>query len=133
MREPRWLPRLAVEAAHLDQLREHGGLPGLRDEATLDSALARARQKWTYEAEPDLALLAAAYGFGLARNHPFLDGNKRIAFLGMAMFLGINGYEIETTELDVVQTMLALAAGTLSEAELAGWIRKRVVRLPRSR
>jgi death-on-curing protein len=132
MREPRWLPRLAVEAAHLDALRANGGRQGFLDEANLDEALARARQKWTYEEnKPDLAVLAAAYGFGLARNHPFIDGNKRIAFLGMAMFLGINGYEIDTTELDVVQTMLPLAAGELSESALAEWVRKCAVRLPR--
>lgn len=128
MREPRWLPRLAVETAHLDQLREHGGLPGIRDEDALESALARPKQKWTYADAPDLALLAAAYGFGLARNHPFADGNKRTAFLAMAMFLGLNGYEIETSEVDVVQTILALAAGKLSEEDLAHWVRRCLVR-----
>src|SRR5436309_4901048 len=98
MREPRWVPRLVLEAVHVDQLREHGGLPGLRDENALESALARPRQKWAYDEDADLALLAAAYGFGIASNHPYRDGNKRVAFLAMAVFLGLNGYEIEATE-----------------------------------
>src|SRR4051812_44478883 len=111
MREPRWVPRLVLDAAHVDQLREHGGLPGLRDENALESALARPRQKWTYAEDSDLPLLAAAYGFGIAANHPYRDGNKRVAFLAMAVFLGLNGYEIEATEAEVVTVMTALAAG----------------------
>jgi death-on-curing protein len=131
MHEPRWVPRLAVEAAHLDQIREHGGVPGVRDDAALDSALARARQKWAYGESPDIAVMAAAYGFGLARNHPFVDGNKRIAFLAIVMFLDINGHEFETTEIDVVQTMLALSAGRMTEEQLAVWIRRHTVRVVR--
>jgi death-on-curing protein len=121
--EPRWVPRRAVEAIHLGQLREHGGLPGIRDENALESALARARQKHHY----DLALLGAAFGFALARSHAFNDGNKRIAFLAMVTFLGINGQELDTSEADVVTVMIEVASGQRSEEQLAEWIRSRLV------
>ena len=124
MREPRWVPRLVLEAVHLDQLREHGGRPGLRDEHALESALARPRQKWSYEPASDLAALAAAYAFGIARNHPFIDGNKRAAFLAMMVFLGLNGEGLQGSEHEIVQVMVALAAGGLDEADLADWIRR---------
>ena len=124
MREPRWVPRLVLEAVHLDQLREHGGRPGLRDEHALGSALARPRQKWSYEPASDLAALAAAYAFGIARNHPFIDGNKRAAFLAMMVFLGLNGEGLQASEHEIVQVMVALAAGGLDEADLADWIRR---------
>ena len=126
MREPRWVPRLVLDAVHLDQLREHGGLPGLRDENALQSALARPRQKWAYDPDSDFAQLAAAYGFGIASSHPYHDGNKRAAFLAMAIFLGLNGYEIEAQEPEVVTVMVALAAGRLTETELAEWLRARI-------
>lgn len=129
MREPTWLPRLVLDAVHLDQLREHGGLPGLRDEAALESALARPKQKWTYDDEADLPLLAAAYGFGLATNHPFRDGNKRTAFLAMAIFLGLNGLELEAPEAEVVTVMVGVAAGQLKERQLADWVRAHLVPL----
>jgi death on curing protein len=127
MREPRWVPRLVLDAVHVDQLREHGGLPGLRDENALESALARPRQKWTYDPGVDLALLAAAYSFGIASNHPYRDGNKRVAFLAMAVFLGLNGYDIEATEAEVVTTFMALAAGQLNESQLAEWVREHLL------
>ena len=126
MSEPVWVPRLVVEAIHLDQVREHGGMPGLRDETILESALARPRHKWTYKRKPDLASLAAAYAYGLARNHAFRDGNKRIAFLTMIVFLGLNCHDLIADEPDVVTVMLRTAAGTLSEADLAKWIRSRM-------
>ena len=129
MRQPRWLPRLVIEAAHLDQLREHGGLPGLRDEDALEAALDRARQKWNYDPESDLAMLAAAYAFGLTTAHPFNDGNKRIGFLAMAIFLGLNGKDLDASETEVVQVMVALAAASLGEAQLAKWIRDHLARL----
>jgi death-on-curing protein len=113
-----------VEAIHLDQLREHGGMPGLRDEGSLESALARPRHKLTYKRKPDLASLAAAHAYGLARNHPFRDGNKRVAFVTMIVFLGLNGHDLVADEPDVVTVMLRIAAGNLSEAELAKWIRR---------
>ena len=114
---------MVLDAVHGDQVREHGGLPGVRDENALESALARPKQKWTYAKERDVAVLAAAYAFGIARNHPYRDGNKRIAFLALATFLGINGESLDATDADVVTAMLALAAGHLSEDELAAWIR----------
>jgi death on curing protein len=125
-REPRWVSRLVVEAAHTDLLLTHGGLPGLRDENLLESALARPRQRYAYDpTTSDLAALAAAYGFGLARNHPFRDGNKRVAFVTMAVFLGLNGIEFTATEAEVVTTIVALASGALEEDALASWIRLR--------
>ena len=127
-REPRWLSRVVVDAIHADQIRQHGGLPGIRDENVLESALARPRQKWEYDETADLPLLAAAYAFGFVRNHPYSDGNKRIGFLALVTFLGVNRYELDTTDEDVVTTFLALAAGSLSEAEMADWVRGRLRR-----
>ena len=123
-REPIWLNRLVVDAIHGDQLREHGGLPGVRDENALESALARPQQKWQYAEKTDIPTLAAAYGFGLARNHPYRDGNKRIAFLAVVTFLGLNGCEFTATDAEVVTAFVRLAAGQLSESALAGWIRR---------
>lgn len=123
--EPRWLPRLAVEAIHVDQVREHGGLIGLRDENALESALARPKQKWHYEPESDLAELAAAYVYGLSWNHPFRDGNKRVSFLAAVVFLGLNGLSFDVPDEEVVENSLALAAGELPESDLAEWIRRR--------
>ena len=129
MREPRWVPRLVVDSVHVDQLREHGGLPGVRDENALEAALARPRQKWNYEPESDLSVLAAAYAFGVAKAHPFNDGNKRTAFLTMVILLGLNGKDLNASESEVVQVMVALAEGSLKEPGLAKWIRKRLKRL----
>ncbi len=128
-REPRWLGRVVVDAVHGDQLRQHGGLAGLRDENALESALARPENSWVYAEERDLATLAAAYGFALVRSHPYRDGNKRIGFLAIATFLGMNGYELTATDEDVVSDMLALASGHVSEEELARWIRDRMIML----
>lgn len=127
MTEPRWLTRQMVEAFHTDQLQQHQGRAGIRDENALESALARARHKWHY-GERDLATLAAAYGFGIARNHPFVDGNKRVAFTAVAVFLGLNGQRLRTTQDEVVVEVLALAAGERTEEALAGWIRRRMER-----
>ena len=124
-KEPRWVPRLVVEAIHVDQVREHGGLIGIRDENALESALARAKQRWSYEPEVDLPRLAADYAFGISSNHPFRDGNKRVAFVTAVTFLGLNGIEFEATDDDVVATMLTLASGKLSEKKLAEWFRER--------
>jgi len=124
--EPRWVPRLVVEAAHLDQLREHGGLIGTRDENALESALARPKQRWSYAPESALPQLAAAYAFGLSSNHPFRDGNKRIAFLTAVVFLGLNGFDFVAPEDEVVEQMLALASGELDEDAVAEWFRVRV-------
>ena len=117
---------MAVEAAQAEQVREHGGLPGLRDEALLEAALARPRHRWAYRGRTDLAGLAAAYAFGLAKNHPFRDGNKRIAFLTAVMFLGLNGQELDADDADVVDAMVGAAAGDYTEASLARWFRARI-------
>lgn len=122
---------MVVDAIHSDQLREHGGLPGPRDENKLELALARPRQKWHDGAAADLPVLAAAYAFGLVNDHPYRDGNKRIGFLAMATFLGINAYAFDATDADVVTTFLALAAGDLSEDQLAEWIDKHARRTGR--
>lgn len=123
-REPQWLSRVIVDAIHNDQLREHGGLPGIRDENVLESALARPQQKWHYADQTDVPLLAAVYAFGLVRNHPYRDGNKRIGFLAMVTFLGINGHDLLATDAEVVAEILALAEGSVSEESLADWIRQ---------
>ena len=108
---------------HLDMLRAHGGLRGIRGENVLESALARPRNRYVYARKADLAALAASYGFGLARNHPYRDGNKRTAFLTMVVFLGLNGRELQVPEAEVVTAMVQLSAGELSEAALAAWLR----------
>ncbi len=119
---PRWVSRTVVQAIHTDQVRQHGGPLGLRDEGLLESALARPQNRWRYETDTDLATIAAAYGFGLAQNHPFIDGNKRVAFLTMHVFFGLNGHRIVATEPEVVTLMMGVAAGTIDEAALAGWL-----------
>lgn len=126
--EPRWLSRVVVDAIHTDQVREHGGLPGVRDENGLEAALARPQQKGHNGDPTDVSALAAAYAFGLVKNHPYRDGNKRIGFLAMATFVGINGHELDATDAEVVAEILALADGRVSEDELADWIRKHEVK-----
>ncbi len=127
-REPAWVERVVLDAVHLDQVREHGGLPRTRDENALESALARAKQRWHYERRNSLPTLAAAYGWGLATSHPYHDGNKRVAFLAMAIFLELNGWKLEAPEAEVVQVMLGVAAKRISEQELAAWLRTRAVK-----
>lgn len=122
--EPRRLTRVVVDAIHNDQLHEHGGLPGIRDENVLESALARPQQKWHYMDRTDVPMLAAAYAFGLVKNHPYRDGNKRIGFLAMVTFLGLNGYELATTDAEIVAEIVALAEGNVTEEALADWIRQ---------
>jgi death on curing protein len=130
MVEPRWISRVVADAIHSDLLITHGGLPGLRDEALLESALTRPRQRFAYDPACDLASIAASYAYGLARNHPYADGNKRVAFVVMAVFLGLNGLTLVTDEADVVATVTALAAGELEEEPLAEWIRSRSAPAP---
>ena len=124
MTEPRWISLTVALAIHSDQIKEHGGSLGLRDRGLLESALARPLNVFHYESDSDLQALAASYGFGIARNHPFVDGNKRVAFQAMYVFLGLNGLRIESEEPEVVRMMLALASGELGEAELAAWLRE---------
>ena len=117
-----WVDASVIRAVHDEQLAEHGGAAGLRDAGMLESALARPQQLAAY-GEPDAAALAGAYGFGLARNHPFVDGNKRTAFVAVELFLALNGYELMADDVDCVVTMLKLAAGELGEPEFAAWVR----------
>ncbi len=123
MQEPVWIPRVVIEAIHLDQIREHGGLTGIRDVDLLESAMARPKHKWTYEENTDLAALAAAYCYGIAKNHPFNDGNKRVGFLSLVVFLGLNGISFHASDEGVVSIILGLASGQISEDDLAAWIR----------
>lgn len=117
-----------MDAIQNDQVREHGGFPGVRDEHVLESALAKPQQKWHYADQTDIAALAAAYGFGLVKNHPYRDGNKRIGLLAIVTFLGLNGHELRATDADVVTEIMALADGRLSEDELGKWIRQHSVK-----
>lgn len=123
-REPQWVDRVVVDAVHFDQLHEHGGLRGLRDENALESALARPRNRWHYQSAIDVPLLAATYGWGLATSHPYRDGNKRTAFLTMAIFAALNGYELVAPQAEVVQVMLAVAQRRCTESALADWLRE---------
>jgi death on curing protein len=118
-----WLDADVLRAVHEEQLAEHGGAAGTRDEGLFESALARPRNIAAY-GQPDVADLAAAYGFGLARNHPFVDGNKRTAFVAVELFLDLNGHELDASDADCVMTMLAVAAGQMDEAALARWLRQ---------
>lgn len=120
-----WLDAQVLAAVHEEQLAEHGGAAGVRDAGLFESALARARNLAAY-GEPDVAELAAAYGHGLALNHPFIDGNERTAFVAMELFLVLNGHELIADDADGVLTMLAVAEGLLDEAAFAAWIRSRV-------
>lgn len=123
MNEPRWLTRPIVLTLHRLQIEEHSGSIGLRDSGLLDSALARPQQKHAYEPESGFAALAAAYGFGLAKNHAFVDGNKRVAFVAMYVFLALNGYDLDAPEPEVVTVMEGVAAGAVDEPALADWLR----------
>jgi len=118
-----WIERSVILAAHDEQLAEHGGSPGIRDAGLLDSALARPLNRVAY-GKPDAAELAAAYAYGLATNHPFIDGNKRIAFVALELFLALNEHELIPDDADCVMSMLAVAAGTMKETALADWIRR---------
>jgi death-on-curing protein len=123
MRPPHWLDRRAIELLHDESIAEHGGIEGLRDQGLLVSALARPQNLFAHEDERDLPRLAASYAFGLAKNHPFADGNKRIAFIAAALFLRLNGKRLAADQAEAALTFLSLAAGTVSEAELSQWIR----------
>lgn len=128
--EPRWLSRLVTDALHQELVREHGGNYGIRDEGLIESALSRPRNRWSYDPNADLATLAAAYGYGLARNHGYIDGNKRIAFMALYVFLGLNGHDLEVDEHEVVEVMVSVASGKLSEQNLATWVRTHTINAP---
>lgn len=123
--EPVWIETELALAIHDRQLAEHGGPIGVRDPAALESALARPRNRWTY-GETDFSSLAAAYAFGVARNHPFTDGNKRTAWVLARLFLALNKVEIAFAPKEVLRLILALASGSLTEAEVAGWFSSRM-------
>ncbi len=118
-----WIDRAVILAIHEEQLAEHGGGVGTRDPGLLDSALSRPINQAHY-GEPDAADLAAAYGFGIARNHPFVDGNKRTAFVATELFLALNGFALLADDASCILTMLALAAGELDETAFAHWLRE---------
>ncbi len=122
----RWIDRRAVELLHEESLAEHGGASGLRDEGLLESALARPLNLAAY-GQPDVADLAASYCVGLAKNHPFVDGNKRVAFLAIGLFLALNGRRLVARQADATLTMLAVAAGQMNEEKLAQWLREHSV------
>ena len=120
---PTWLLKSVVLAIHQEQLAEHGGLPGVRDEARLDAALDRPRNLEAY-GKPDIFDLAAAYAFGLCQGHAFIDGNKRTSFVAAELFLDLNGCELDADDADCVMTWLAMADGSMTEPEIAAWLRK---------
>lgn len=122
MSEWKWLSRQAIEIIHREQLLEHGGLPGLKDENALEAALARPKHKAAY-GEPQLFELAAAYVFGIARNHPFADGNKRTSFLSAYVFLRIHGYQIEAEQGQIIAFMQEVAAGNVDETGIAAFLK----------
>lgn len=115
-----------LSAIHAAQLREHGGTPGVRDEGLLESALARPPHKLAYADATDIAVLAAAYAFGLAKHHGFVDGNKRVAFMTAYVFLGLTGRDVDAAEPDVVSVMEGVASSRVSEHALATWFRERL-------
>lgn len=123
MKEPVWLPRKLVVALHAKAITEFGGSAGIRDEGLLESALARPRNLLAY-GEPSLMALAAAYAFGLAKNHAFVDGNKRITFAAVDVFLQLNDHELSASDIEATVAMQDVAAGTLNEDELAAWIER---------
>lgn len=118
-----WLDSQVLLAVHDEQLTEHGGISGVRDMGLFESAMSRPQQLAAYDS-PDYAALAAAYGYGIARNHPFLDGNKRTAFVAMELFLFLNGYVLNATDVACVMTMLSVATGETDEVTFAEWIRQ---------
>ena len=125
MTEPIWINLRVIKAFHDRQINEHGGLPGLSDEGLLLYALSRPENAYHYsDPKPDVAELAAAYGFGLAKNNPFNDANKRTALIAMRLFLKLNGYDLVVSAEDKYKTIIRVAASEISENELAQWIRE---------
>ncbi len=121
-----WILESIVHAIHDEQIAEHGGLTGTRDVSLLQSALARPHNLFSYKKKPDIADLAASYGYGIASNHPFNDGNKRTAFVVMELFLELNGFKLVADDTSCVLTMLDVAAGKILEQDFAVWIRENI-------
>ena len=128
MMEPVWVEKEALLHLHAKALARFGGAKGLRDEGLLESALARPRNAFHHDGRSDIAALAASYAFGLARNHPFTDGNKRAAFMAMGIFLTANGWELDADKVGAIQAVMALAASEIDEAQLAAWLRHNINR-----
>jgi death on curing protein len=126
MSEPRWIAKQALVLLHAEALAEHGGGEGIRDEAALESALARPLNQHAYGGTTDISALAAAYAAGISQNHPFVDGNKRAAFIAMGLFLAMNGLRLVADQVDATRVMLAVAAGQIGEDELAAWVRQHI-------
>ncbi len=120
----RWMPEAAVRAMHAELIAEHGGVEGLRDPGLLSSALARPKNRRVYGRSSSIFDLVAVYGAGIVRNHPFIDGNKRVALMVIFVFLEMNGYRLEAPEVEAVGIMLALAAGEVDERALSGWLKQ---------
>ncbi|MBD2134822.1 type II toxin-antitoxin system death-on-curing family toxin [Sphaerospermopsis sp. FACHB-1094] len=129
MNEPTWLTEQMVLAIHEDLISQYSGLSGVRDQALLEASLARPRHRFSYQPEVSLLELAAAYGFALCKNHPFVDGNKRTAFMAMYVFLGLNAYSFNAPEPEIVLVMESLAAGEIDENALQVWLAKYVEQL----
>jgi death on curing protein len=129
MKELRSISKRALLLLHAESLAEHGGLPGVRDDGLLDSALAHPLNHSAYKKKRDLADLAAAYAFGLSQNHPFLEGNKRVAFLAAGLFLELNGFALDPEQVAAAQMFFAVAHGKVAEKELAAWIRQNLHRI----
>ncbi|GMV95472.1 MAG: death-on-curing protein [Candidatus Hydrogenedentota bacterium] len=127
----RWISARAILAVHDELIREHGGTYGVRDEDALESALARPLNRHAYDRTQDLNRLAAALGYGISRNHPFVDGNKRTALMAMFVFLDLNGVELVAAETEAVDAMEALASGSLDEDELAAWLQTHTRKRPK--
>jgi death on curing protein len=127
--EPRWISKKALLLLHEESLAGFGGARGLADEGLLDSALARPLNTYAYKPESTIADLAASCAYGLALNHAFVDGNKRVSFLSIGLFLAINGYRLAADQLDAIQTIFAVAAGEIDEEALAAWIAKNSVKI----
>jgi death-on-curing protein len=128
--EPEWISREILDAIQADQIRQHGGSYGVRDAGLIDSALMRPQNKWRYETDCDLAALAASYAFGLAKNHGYVDGNKRVAYMAAYLFLALNGWEIDAPEPEVVAIMIGIASSEAGEEDSAVWARELITPLP---
>ena len=127
MSEPIWINKLTMLFVHAIVLAEHGGLEGVRDEGLLESALARPRNLYAYDEVKDVSKLAASYAVAIARNHPFVDGNKRTAFVALAVFLALNGFRLKADQVDAVRMISGVAAGEIQEDELAAWVRQNAI------
>jgi death-on-curing protein len=128
MKEPVWVEKEALLLLHAKGLARFGGAEGLRDEGLLDSALARPRNAFHYDDRQEIVALAASYAFGLAKNHPFVDGNKRAAFMATGVFLTVNGYVLDADIVGAIQAMMAVAAGEIDESRFAIWLKQNVKR-----